>query len=263
MKRRTFTPEPRPHHSGAAEAKIAELTAENAFMRELLDVQPSYDVVCRRAEELEKHAAEVHKLLGGRDSHEDGVRNLQCALNSLHEIMQASRENSEENARLEAKLVDAVPLDAESNQFRVTEWVREVFDEATASNAPERALRAAEEVIELTQACGVDREAVHRLVDYVFGRPVGEPAKEVAGSLVTIYAAAHALGVDAQKEFETEIMRVWEPEVIERVRRRQQEKREATVTADTCGCGKPSIFPNGWCGSSCHAAGLRGYTDHG
>jgi hypothetical protein len=113
------------------------------------------------------------------------------------------------------------------DQERVTEWVREVFDDTTASNIPERALRAAEEAIELTQACGVDAETVHRLVDYVFGRPCGEPAREIAGCLVTLYAAASALGVDAGAEFERELTRIWQPEVIERCRRRQSEKREA------------------------------------
>jgi hypothetical protein len=125
-----------------------------------------------------------------------------------------------------------------NNQSRIASWVRIVFDEATSKNAPERSLRVAEEAIELAQACGIDAEALHRLVDYVCGRPVGEPAKEIAGCLVTVYAAAEALGVDAQEQFEIELSRIHQPEVIDRVRRRQAEKREAMVAM-------PEL-PGGW-----------------
>lgn len=73
----------------------------------------------------------------------------------------------------------------------------------------------------------VGQDQLHRLVDYVYGRPVGKPAQEIAGSMVTLYAAAGALVVDAQAAFETEMTRIQQPEVIERVRRRQAEKRAA------------------------------------
>lgn len=212
MKRRVFTPEPRPHDAGlreslaAAEARVAELT---------------------------QHAADLHQLIG-RGSHGGAVMDFKCAVSVLHDILQASRENSENNARLEEQITELEiktgAFEAESNQRRVTTWVREVFSEAEATNAPERSLRAAEEVIELTQACGVPATQVHLLVDYVYARPVGDPAKEIAGCMLTIYAAASALGVDAQAEFETEIARVQQPEVIERVLRRQTEKREALAT---------------------------------
>lgn len=116
-----------------------------------------------------------------------------------------------------------------TNQPRVAAWVRKVFDEATATNAPERSLRLVEEAIELAQACGVGAEALHRLVDYVLDRPVGDPAQEVAGTMVTLYAAAHAIGVDADEAFERELSRIQQSEVIDRVRRRQKEKREALI----------------------------------
>jgi hypothetical protein len=111
-------------------------------------------------------------------------------------------------------------------QIQVADWVVAALGEETARDIPERSLRFAEEAIELTQACGVDVETVHRLVDYVFSRPVGNPAQEIAGSLVTLYSTAAALGIDADAELEKELDRIWRPEVIERCRRRQHEKRE-------------------------------------
>lgn len=114
-----------------------------------------------------------------------------------------------------------------TNQFRVTAWVRKVFTEKEATDVPERALRLAEEALELAQACEVDAATLHRLVDYVFSRPVGAPGSEIAGTMVTVYALATALGVDAQTVLEAELLRIQHPEVIERCRRRQHEKREA------------------------------------
>ena len=119
-----------------------------------------------------------------------------------------------------------------TNQPRIAAWVRKVFTEAEAQNAPERALRLVEEAIELAQACGVDRESLHRLVDYVLARPVGDPAQEVAGTMVTLYALAQAINVDADEAFENEVSRIQQTEVIDRVRRRQHEKRAALVALD-------------------------------
>ena len=119
-----------------------------------------------------------------------------------------------------------------TNQPRIAAWVRKVFTEAEAQNAPERALRLVEEAVELAQACGVERDALHRLVDYVLARPVGDPAQEVAGTMVTLYALAQAINVDADDAFENEVSRIQQPEVIDRVRRRQHEKRAALVALD-------------------------------
>lgn len=116
-----------------------------------------------------------------------------------------------------------------TNQSRVTDWMRTTFTGVECEDVPERSLRMAEEALELTQACGVDAATLHRLVDYVFSRPVGKPQQEIAGCLVTIYAIAGALGVDAQAEFETELARINTPEVVERCRRRQHEKRAALI----------------------------------
>ena len=117
-------------------------------------------------------------------------------------------------------------------QASVTAWVRKCFTEAEAKDAPERSLRTAEEALELAQAVGVDAETLHRLVDYVFSRPVGKPEQEIAGTMVTLYAMANALGVDADAAFETELERIQTPEVIERCRRRQHEKRAVLAGLD-------------------------------
>jgi len=139
------------------------------------------------------------------------------------------------------------------NQDRVTAWVCSTFGEAVLANVSERALRLAEEALELTQACGLDAATLHRLVDYVFGRPVGEAGQEVAGCMVTLYAVASALGVDADAALETELARIQQPEIVARCRRRQAEKRAAMLGCDLreCACGRPSTCESGWCGTIC------------
>lgn len=113
-----------------------------------------------------------------------------------------------------------------SNQARVAVWARRVFGVRTASNVPERSLVLVEEAIELAQACGVRADSVHRLVDYVFNRPVGEPEQEVAGCMVCLYAVATALGVNVESAFNHELERIQRTDVVARIRKRLPEKRE-------------------------------------
>lgn len=121
---------------------------------------------------------------------------------------------------------------AMATQDRIAAWVRGTFGEEHAANAPERSIRTVEEALELAQACGVDVETLHRLVAYVFSRPVGTVEQEVAGCMVTLYATASAAGVDADAAFEVELARIHRPEIVERCRRRQSEKRAALIALD-------------------------------
>lgn len=119
-----------------------------------------------------------------------------------------------------------------NHQERVAVWLDQVFDAEERANTKERSLRVVEEAIELAQACGADEATVHRLVEYIFERPVGEPAKELAGVMVTVYAAAESLGESADARFDEEMHRIWRPEVRDRVRRRQVEKRARLLAYD-------------------------------
>lgn len=117
-------------------------------------------------------------------------------------------------------------------QARIARWVRNVFGPEIATNKQERCLRLVEEAVELAQACEVDLAQLHKLLDYVYSRPVGDPAQEVAGTMVTLAAAASALDVDLQAVSLAEADRVETPEIIEKVRNRQAEKRARLMTGD-------------------------------
>ncbi len=110
-------------------------------------------------------------------------------------------------------------------QPTIESWARRVLGDETLQNRPERALRVAEEAVELAQCMGVGADQLHRLVDYVYARPPGTPGQEIAGTLVTLYAAAVSVRVDAEEELRLEVERIHRPEIEEKVRRRQAEKR--------------------------------------
>ncbi|MGA2491867.1 MAG: hypothetical protein ABSF67_02825 [Roseiarcus sp.] len=107
-------------------------------------------------------------------------------------------------------------------QARVREWSVACFGEAIADDGTERCHRFLEEALELVQALGSTRSEAHQLVDYVFGRPIGEPAQETGGVMVTLAALCAAFGLQMSSAGETELARVWT--VIDKVRAKQAAK---------------------------------------
>lgn len=94
-------------------------------------------------------------------------------------------------------------------QERVVLWVLQCFGEALTYDLGERNRRFLEESLELVQSLGCSRGEAHQLVDYVYGRPVGEPAQEAGGVLVTLAALCRAAGLDMHQAGEEELARVW------------------------------------------------------
>lgn len=107
-------------------------------------------------------------------------------------------------------------------QRGVAEWMRACFTK-DVSNAPaERNHRFLEESLELVQSRGSTREEAHMLVDYVFGRPVGEKEQEVGGVMVTLAALCHVAGMDMVELGDRELRRIWNN--IEKIRAKQATK---------------------------------------
>lgn len=96
-----------------------------------------------------------------------------------------------------------------SFQCRVEPWLLECFGAEIAGNKLERSHRMLEEALELGQAVGCTRDEAHQLVDYVYGRPVGETIQEVGGVMLTLAALCRAHGVDMHEAGERELSRVW------------------------------------------------------
>lgn len=107
-------------------------------------------------------------------------------------------------------------------QRRVHDFMVACFSMESCRDSAERNHRFLEEAIELVQARGCTSSEAHQLVDYVFGRPVGEPSQEVGGVMVTLAALCLAGDIDMAAAGEAELARVWTK--IETIRAKQAAK---------------------------------------
>ncbi len=100
--------------------------------------------------------------------------------------------------------------------------MQECFGPEISSDVIERNHRFLEESLELVQACGGTADEARQLVDYTFGRPIGEKAQEVGGVMITLAALCLAQGLDMHAEGETELARIWK--CIDKIRAKQAAK---------------------------------------
>ncbi|UYY77762.1 IS110 family transposase [Sphingomonas sp. R1] len=124
--------------------------------------------------------------------------------------------------RVSEPVADESGGEGESFQQRVQPWLMACFGEMIAGDREERNHRFLEEALELVQACGCSASEAHQLVDYVFGRDIGEPTQEVGGVMVTLAALCLANGLDMHANGETELARIWTK--VEAIRAKQAAK---------------------------------------
>lgn len=110
----------------------------------------------------------------------------------------------------------------ENFQLRVKPWLLACFGEEIASDKVERNHRFLEEALELVQSIGCTAEEAHQLVDYVFGREVGETNQEIGGVMVTLAALCLANGESMSEAGEKELARIWTK--VEAIRAKQKAK---------------------------------------
>jgi hypothetical protein len=113
-------------------------------------------------------------------------------------------------------------LSISSFQNRVWEWIAACFPPAASLDRNERTHRFLEEALELSQANGCSRDEALALVNYVYGRPVGQPELEVGGVMVTLAGLCGAFGIDMEAAGEAELKRNWDR--IEAIRAKQASK---------------------------------------
>lgn len=110
----------------------------------------------------------------------------------------------------------------ESFQQRVQPWMLACFGAEISADVAERNHRFLEEALELVQSTGCTASEAHQLVDYVFGRDVGETPQEIGGVKVTFAALCLALGQDMDACGEAELARIWTK--VEKIRAKQAAK---------------------------------------
>lgn len=107
-------------------------------------------------------------------------------------------------------------------QDEVKEWTLEAFGEAVTADKIERNHRFLEESLELVQSLGCTKDEAHQLVDYVFGRDIGDPFQEVGGVMLTLAALCNANAMGMSPAAELELNRVWGK--IDQIREKQASK---------------------------------------
>ena len=109
-------------------------------------------------------------------------------------------------------------------QLNVWSWFKHCFKSSAYNSVRERTFRFTEEALELAQACGVTREEVEKLLNYVYGRPVGEVKQEVGGVLITLSTLCSVQKISLRDAAETELSRVRDFAVIKKIRAKQASK---------------------------------------
>ncbi len=113
-------------------------------------------------------------------------------------------------------------LDEHSYQAEARKWAEIAFGPEIAADKVIRNFRFLEEALELVQAGGCTKEDALKLVDYVYGRPVGEVFQEAGGVMTTFACLCTAQGVDMEHAGDTELQRCWAN--IDKIRAKQAAK---------------------------------------
>lgn len=115
-------------------------------------------------------------------------------------------------------------------QQRTVEWCKNAFGADHQASIPQRGIRLAEEAIETAQAAGCDAMMLHRLVDHVYSRPVGDLQQELGGVGITLLALAAAAGLSADDCERRELERI-QAKPYSHFRARNAEKNAAGFDA--------------------------------
>ena len=163
-----------------------------------------------REPEISREAVDIEKVL--RQATIDYNKGAAAPGVGIHEF----------SAQRVSAILNLAPVGGRTYQARVDEWVLACFGEEVARDVRERNHRFLEESLELVQSNGCTASEAHQLVDYVFGRPVGEPGQEVGGVMNTLAALCNAAGLDLNGEAERELARVWTK--VEQIRAKHASK---------------------------------------
>jgi len=208
-----------------------------AVMKEPAPESPPYTLQRMWTRELaaanERAARAIVESASLRERHADQVERMLTA----HDRRERERDSPRDDAARLALRIDDL-LDANNRyqqeartaraaakggfQGRVQPWIKECFGDMAEYDTDERIHRFVEEAIELAQASGCTADETHQLVDYVFGRKIGEPAQEVGGVMVTLAALCSTLGIDMDEAAEVELNRCWSN--IAKIRAKQASK---------------------------------------
>lgn len=152
--------------------------------------------------------------------------NLQRRLREHLKDYAAAKEAADRIDELEAQLSARCSAVSEQPPFqkRVHGWMMDCFSMEICRDRQERNHRFLEEALELVQACECTASEAHQLVDYVYGRDQGDINQEVGGVMVTLAALCLANDIDMHQGGETELARILQPAIMNKIRAKQAAK---------------------------------------
>lgn len=109
-----------------------------------------------------------------------------------------------------------------SFQVRCLKWILTWLNSNLIYNKQERNQRFLEEALELVQSLDMDRETAHKLVNYIFDRPKGEPKQELGGVMNTLAILSETNSMSMWEAAEEELTRCWNN--IEKIKDKQKLK---------------------------------------
>jgi hypothetical protein len=168
-------------------------------------------------------ASHACALSGETAVHEDEAAEYSPACWEETKLADKDRQIAELRDGLNTRIASTTPTDEADFQSGVDLWMDACFGEPIKSDQLERADRFTEEALELVQTMpGFTAERAHALVDYVFGRPVGERGQEVGGVMVCLAALCNTVGLSVNAEADRELARIWTK--VEAIRAKQKAK---------------------------------------
>ena len=178
----------------------------------------------RTAQAAVRYALAASQALGSVDPKGSVIASLQRLKNARSAV---DRGAWDEGSKILDELITTASTVSdeagrETFQQRVQPWLMTCFGEKIAGDCDERNHRFFEESLELAQTCGCSVSEAHQLVDYVYGRPVGESAQEVGGVMVTLAALCLASDLNMHDAAEVELARIWTK--VEAIRAKQAAK---------------------------------------
>lgn len=195
--------------------------------------QDDHGILARRRQSVKENADAANKQ--GLDSPDPAKQPVDRSkeFETILHALRVACVRAESTATVEQTYVPAIKaLEAISHasqpvvvpvfQKRVDAWMLACFGIEIAADKTERNHRFIEEALELVQACGATASECHQLVDYVFGRPIGEPFQELGGVMVTLAALASANDMSIISNGEIELTRIWTK--VEQIRAKQAAK---------------------------------------
>lgn len=115
-------------------------------------------------------------------------------------------------------------MNLQTFQQEISQWLLICFTREIADDIDQRNHRFLEEALELVQSCGCSITDAHTLVNYVYGRPVGEKDNEVGGVMVTLAALCYANRLELHDASIKELKRICQDDVIINIQHKQKSK---------------------------------------